>query len=72
MQRHTMTEIVNHSRSTALKQSAVKHKLGEGGLGGGLNRFYVTTNRALVSAVVGFLTHQCNISENMKIKQIQR
>ena len=48
--------------------------------GGGLNRFYMAV--ALSSAVVYkkdlvsprelFLTHQCNISENIKSKGIQR
>ena len=89
MQRHTMIEIVNHSRSTALGRS-VKILLGGGcggeggggGSGGGLNRFYVATTLALSSAVVytrylfssreEFLTHQCNISENIKIQRIQR
>ena len=45
-----------------------------GGGGGSLNRFYVATTLALSSAVdthlfsprEGFLTHQCNISENIK------
>ena len=78
IQNHTMTETVNHSRVTALERS-VEILLGGGG-GGGLNRFYVATTLALCSAVVytrhlfspreGFLTHQCNISEN--IKRIQR
>ena len=64
-----MTEIVNHSSSTALDQ-AVKN------ITGGLNRFYVATTLAHSSAVVhsrhlfspreGFLTNQCNISENIK------
>ena len=55
---------------------------GEGAGASGLNRFYVATILALSSAVVytrhlfspceGFLTHQCNISENIKIKRIQR
>ena len=71
MQRHTMTEIVNHSRSIAL-ESSVKT----------LNRCYMATTLALTSAVVytrylfnpreGFLTHQCSISENIKIKRIQK
>ena len=49
---------------------------------GSLNRFYVTITLALNSAVVytkhkfypreGFLSHQCNISENIKIKLMQR
>ena len=75
MQRHTMTETVNHSRSTTLEQS-VKTLLG------GLNRFYIAKTLALSSTVVyrrhlfslrgGFLTHQCNISENIKIERIQR
>ena len=75
MQRHTMTEVVNHSRSNALEQSV---KI----LPGGLNRFYMATTLALSFAMVytrhlfspceRFLTHQCNISNNIKIKQIQR
>ena len=75
MQRHTMTEIVNQSRSTALERSVET-------LLGGFNRFYVATILALSSTVVytrhlfspreGFLTHQCYISENTKIKRIQK
>ena len=52
------------------------------GMGLGLNRFYVATTLVLSSLVVytrhlfspreGFLTHQCNISENIEIKRIQR
>ena len=34
MQRHAMSEIVNHSRSQALERS-VKHYWGRGGVGGG-------------------------------------
>ena len=74
MQRHTMTEAVNHSKSTALERS-IKILLGREGEGG-LNRFYVATTLALSSAVVytkhlfssreGFMIHQCNISENIK------
>ena len=45
MQRHTMTEIVNLSRSTALERS-VKTLYGVGW--GRLNRFYVATTLALV------------------------
>ena len=70
MQRHTMTEIVNQSRSTALERS-VKILLGGGRGRGRLNRFYVTKTLALCSAIVytrqlsssreGSLTHQCNI-----------
>ena len=77
MQRHTMTEIVNRSWSTALERS-VKTLLcvcvcawGGGGGGGGLNQFYVAKTVALSSAMVytshlfspreGFLTLQCNI-----------
>ena len=64
MQRHTMTEIVNHSSSTVLERST-KNFLGwvdgwvgggggdgRGGGGGGLNRFYLATTLALSSAVV--------------------
>ena len=79
MQRHTMTEVVNYSTSTALERS-VKILLGGGR--GCLNRFYVITTLALSSALVytrhlfspreGFLSHQCNISENVKIKPKQR
>ena len=68
MQRHTVTEIVSHSRSTALERS-VKILLGS------LNRFCVAKTLALSSAVVytrnlfspreGLLSHQCNISENI-------
>ena len=75
MQRNTMTEIVNHSRNTAWERS-VKILLGS------LNRFFVVTTLALSSAVVytrhlfspceRFRTPQCNISENIKIKQIRR
>ena len=53
---------------------------GEGRKGAGrLNQFYMATTLALISAVVyirhligpfeQFLTHQCNISENIKIKK---
>ena len=45
MQKHTMTEIVNHSGSTALEWS-VKTLLGR------LNRFYVAKTLALNSVVV--------------------
>ena len=74
MQRHTVTEIVNHSRSTALERSVKKYitKLGWGGI----NQFYVARALAISSAVVHtrhlfsprevFLTRQCNISENIK------
>ena len=75
MQLHTMTEILNHSRSTVLERS-VKTLLGS------FNRFYLATTLALSSAVVytrylfspreGFLTHHCYISENIKIKRIQK
>ena len=61
MQRHTMTEILNHSRSIALERP-IKTLLGVRGGGGGgggggageggLNRFYVATTLALSSAVV--------------------
>ena len=61
MQRHTNTERVNNSRITALDRS-VKYNWGWG-----LNRFYVATTLALISAVVytrhlfrpreGLLTH---------------
>ena len=50
MQRHSMAEIVNHSRNTALERP-VRILLGGGlvlGGGGGLNRFYVITTLALV------------------------
>ena len=85
MPTHTLTDIVNHSRSNAFERS-VKILLGSVCVGVGrgwrLNRFYVATTLALSSAVVytrhmfspleGFQTHQCNISENITIKQIQR
>ena len=74
MQRHTMAEIVNNKRSTALERSVktlfvcVCVWWGGGG-GGGLNRFYVATTLTLSSAVVytrhlfspheEFQTHQC-------------
>ena len=76
MQRYTITEI-NLSRSAALE----KYYLAGGGGGwgrGSLNRFYMATILAPSSAVVqfspseGFLTHQCKISENIKIKRLQR
>ena len=83
MERHTMTEIVNHSRSTALEWSVKTLLEGVGWEGvGGFNRYYVATTLALSSAVAytrhlfspreGFLTHQCYISENIKIKRIQK
>ena len=52
MQRHTMTEIVNHSRSTALQRSVniLLCVCGAGGLR--LNQFYVATTIALTSTVV--------------------
>ena len=76
IQRHTMTEIVNQSRSTALERS-VKTLLG------GFNLFYMTITLALLSSAMvytrhlfspgeGFVTHQCNMSENIKTKRIQR
>ena len=62
-----------------------KHRLGTDSktlLGEGFNRFYVATTLALSSVVVytrhlfspseGFLTHQCYIFENIKIKRIQK
>ena len=60
--RHTITEIVNHSRSTIWERS-VKYYWGVGWGGlewdgggvageGGLNRFYVAITLALSSAVV--------------------
>ena len=60
-----------------------KNLIGGWGMGvGGLNRFYMATTLVLTSDVVytrhlfspreGFLTHQCNISENIKIIRIQR
>ena len=55
---------------------------GGGGRKGGFNRFYVATTPDPSSVVVyttqlfspreGFLIHQCNISENIIIKRIQR
>ena len=69
MQRHTMTEIVNHSRSTALERSVKTLMVcmcvcvcvcvclcG----GGRLNRFYVATTLALSSAVV-CTKHFCSV-----------
>ena len=54
MQRHTVTEIVNHSRSTALERSvkALLGWLGVGAGGGDLNRFYLATTLVLSSTVV--------------------
>ena len=52
MQRDTMTEIVNHSRSIALERSVKFCWVAGGGGGAGLNRFYVATTLALSSAVV--------------------
>ena len=62
MQRHTMTEIVNHGRSTALERSVnILLKCvcvcggGGGGQGGGTLidfRFYMATTLALSSAMV--------------------
>ena len=62
-----------------------KHRLGMASkvlLGGVLARFYVATTLAPSSAMVytrhlfnprvGFLTHQCKFSENIKIERIQR
>ena len=43
MQKHALTEIVNHSRSIALERVS-KHITGGGG---GLNRFYEATTLAL-------------------------
>ena len=58
MKRHTMIEIVNHSRSTALERSVKSLRGGvggvEGGAMGGLNRFYVATTLALVGHSVLF------------------
>ena len=55
---------------------------GRGGRGRRLNRAYMATILTFSSAMVyirnlfspreGFLTRQCNISENIKIKRIQR
>ena len=73
MQRHTMTEIVNHSRSTALERP-VRDLLGS------LIDFtrpesspleLVVYTRHLFSPREGFLIHQCNISENIKIKLVR-
>ena len=79
MQRHTITKIVNHSRSSALERSVKPYWGGEGGV---LNRFYVTTTLVLSSVVIytrhlfspkeGVFTQQCIISKNIKIKRIQR
>ena len=83
MQRHTMTDIhvVNHRRSFALERSGGGRGGGGWEAGGGLNCFYVAIAIPLSYAVVytkhfslreRFLTHQCNISENIQIKLIQR
>ena len=58
MQRHTMTEVVHHSRSTALERSVKTLLVGVGlwggGEGGGASMilYYVATILALSSAVV--------------------
>ena len=65
MQRHTMAEIVNHSRSTALERS-VKTLLGS------LNRFYVATSLALSSAVVYTDTKEGNDQESIQLSNIFR
>ena len=73
-QRYTMTEIVNHNRSTALERS-VKHYVGGRGVAITLALgSAVVYTRHLFSPREGFLTHQCNISEKIKkkIKQTQR
>ena len=65
MGRHAMTEIVNHSRSTALKRYVI------------CIFFTLTLSSAVVytrhlfSPHEGFLTDQCNISENIEIKRTQ-
>ena len=72
MQGHSMTGIVNHNRSKHLLGTVNKN------ITAGLNRFYVATTLAFSSAALvytrhllrpreGFLTHQCNISENIKL-----
>ena len=83
MQRYSMTDIVRHNRSTALERSIKTitggQRVGMDGVGW-FNRFYMATTIDLSSAVVyimisprdGFLTHQCNSSENIKIKRLQR
>ena len=76
MQRHTMTKIANHSKSNTLEWSV---NTGGGGkdelktiLCGPLSSAVVHT-RHLSSPREGFfLIHQCNISENRKIKRTQR
>ena len=72
MQGHAIKEIVNHSRSTILERSGKYYRGREWGA-------YEATTLALSSAVVytrhlfspreGFLPHQCNISENIKINE---
>ena len=69
MQRHAMTE-------KSKPQQKNRHRTDSKQITGSLNRFYMATTLALRSAVVytrylfsqseGFLTHQCNISENIK------
>ena len=66
--RHTITHIVNQSRSTALERSVKYYWVCVGAGGRSLNRFYMATTLSLNSAVVykrhlfspreGFLTHQ--------------
>ena len=71
MRRHTVTEIVNHSRSTALERSVkpllIKGSVcvcvcvcGGGGGGGWPHRFYVAATLALSSLVLPWYTQ--NIS----------
>ena len=75
MQRHTTTEIVYHSRSIALERSVIFFTGGLISILGGYNPHLcsaVVYTRHLLSTRKGFLTHQCNISENIKIKRIQR
>ena len=66
MQRHTIKEVVNHSRSTGLERSEIYSAcvcvyvcVCGGGGGGGFNRFHVATTLALSSAVV--YTRHCSV-----------
>ena len=86
MQGHTMTEIVTTAEASPgtvnNKKDTGGFGGGGGGGGGGVIRLYVATTLALffcrgihkklVQSACFFLTHQCNISENKKIKRIQR
>ena len=60
MQRHTMTEIVNHNRSNALKRS-VETLWRWWWWWWGFNRFYVATTLALSSALVNTTQDICSV-----------